>query len=454
MQSSETVPLNATKQTNSYDLDLPTVNNDGERRPFIDDEDDDLSMHSDTSYPDSVEEGLRPTNVGDDVDEEKESSPAAWRTLLGMTLVATGTALFCTNGAIVQKHGGSILQLMLGRYVVQFVLSSILWFWNPWNIRNGSVHWYGDNEKRKYIWLRGAALFATVFFWWRGLELVPLGDGEAILFLSPLTTVIVARILLKEELPWTFIPATIVSFTGLTFICQPSFIFAGTEYEEISWEGVLYLIAAMLCWSASCITVRYVKDASWMQFQFALTTQSIFLWCPLLIAITKLVPGASLIDEAAWSWTWDTWVVMGVIGTFSFLALVCNVNGYQQGEATKVAWMEYLDLVFAFLYQWLYEKDQPDKWELIGCLCLFSTCLINLVEEVYLYCKAKMRQHTETSDEKYMTDGPAMTDLAKTNHETPERKMPGDEREPLLKLVLPATDVRYNGSSEYMSVQH
>lgn len=455
MQVSETAPLNAKKQTNSYDLDLPTVTNDGERRPFIEDDDeDDISVHSDTSYPDSVEEGLRPTNADD---EEEKEQPKAWKTLLGMTLVAVGTALFCTNGAIVQKHGGSILQLMLGRYVVQFVLSSILWFWNPWDIRNGAVHWYGDDEKRKYIWMRGAALFATVFFWWRGLELVPLGDGESILFLSPMTTVIVARVLLKEELPWTFIPAAIVSFTGLTFICQPSFLFAGTEYEEISWEGVLYLIAAMLCWSASCITVRYVKGASWLQFQFALTTQSILIWCPLLIIIAKFVPGASLIDQAAWSWTWDTWVVMGIIGTFSFLALVCNVNGYQQGEATKVAWMEYLDLVFAFLYQWLYEKDTPDRWELIGCMCLLSTCLINLVEEVYLYCRAKATANMEPTDEKYLTDGPAMTDLADTRNSrnsTPEHKMPGDEREPLLKLVLPAVDARYNGGNEYMSIQN
>ena len=180
MQISETAPLNA-KQTNNYDLDLPTVTNDGERRPFIEDEDDDVSVHSDTSFPESVEEGLRPTNVTDADVATTEEEPAAWKTLVGMTLVAIGTALFCTNGAIVQKHGGSILQLMLGRYCVQNILSSCIWISNPCNIRqkgpNGTaaVHWYGDGAATKYIWLRGLALFCTVFFWWRGLELVPLG---------------------------------------------------------------------------------------------------------------------------------------------------------------------------------------------------------------------------------------------------------------------------------------
>merc|ERR1719331_242951 len=72
-----------------------------------------------------------------------------------------------------------------------------------------------------------------------------------------------------------------------------------------------------------------------------------------------------------------------------FLGITLNVIGYQLGDATKVAWMEYLDLVFAFIYQWLYEKDIPDKWEIVGCMCLFSVCFINVGEEMYHYCKSK-----------------------------------------------------------------
>jgi len=234
----------------------------------------------------------------------------------------------------------------------------------------------------------------------------------------------------------------------------PSFIFAGTEYEEISWEGVLYLIAAVACWSASCVMVRTVKEANWLQLEMAVTVQSILVWCPLLIVITQFAPGGSSIDGGQWSFSWDTWVVIAILGVFSFLALMCNVIGYQLGDATKVAWMEYLDLVFAFLYQWLYEKDTPDRWEIIGCMCLLSTCFINLIEELYHYFKAK-NSRRDTLDEKYMEDGPSNTDLAETRNSTPEHKATsGDEREPLLKLVLPATDVRYRGSNEYLSIQH
>ena len=43
---------------------------------------------------------------------------SAKQTLIGMVIVAMGTAIFCTVGAIVQEHGGSVLQLMLGRYIL------------------------------------------------------------------------------------------------------------------------------------------------------------------------------------------------------------------------------------------------------------------------------------------------------------------------------------------------
>ena len=90
---------------------------------------------------------------------------------------------------------------------------------------------------------------------------------------------------------------------------------------------------------------------------------------------------------------------MMIIGILGFLALMLNVIGYQIGDATKVAWMEYLDLVFAFLYQWLYFRDIPTNWEVIGCCMLLSTCLIHLGEEYYHYHQAKKVKRKEDKKE-------------------------------------------------------
>eukprot|EP01084_Bolivina_argentea_P293344 504492_1 len=334
--------------------------------------------------------------IPDDLNEEDmlehldmnhiDKAAEAKKTLLGMVIVAIGTALFCSVGAIVQYHGGSVLQLMLGRYITQNIIAWFIWLcWKP----SSCDHWYGDSPFKLNIWSRGFLLFCTVFCWWRGLELVPLGDGEAILFLSPLVTVIAARLLLGEKLPSTFFLSLVVTLTGLVFICQPTFIFGGDdgEYIALSYEGICFLLGAVVCWSGSCVLVRTAKEAHWLQLEIVATVQSIFIWCPLVILINRLWLHSDELSGGDWDFTMPTGIVMVVIGVLGFAALMFNVIGYQIGDATKVAWMEYLDLVFAFLYQWLYFKNKPTMWEIIGCCALLSTCFIHLGEEYYNYLK-------------------------------------------------------------------
>ena len=140
------------------------------QQPILPSLDNHLSL---TTYDRSAqsESTSYPASIVTEIDESETSR----QTLLGMVLVAIGTALFCTVGALVQYHGGSVLQLMFGRYIVQNVVSWILWCCNPCRLRGDAVHWFGDAPHRKNIWCRGLLLFLTVLFWWRGLELVPLG---------------------------------------------------------------------------------------------------------------------------------------------------------------------------------------------------------------------------------------------------------------------------------------
>jgi len=314
------------------------------------------------------------------------------QTLCGMVLVAIGTLLFCTVGAMVQYHGGSVLQLMLGRYTVQSVISWFLWWCNPCRIRGDALRWFGDSPHRSNIWARGLFLFLTVLFWWRGLEMVPLGDGEAILFLSPMTTVIAARYFLDEALPSTFLLTTALNAAGLVFICRPTMVFGHNAQRPLSWEGVAFLFAAALVWSAAVILVRTAKDAHWLQLEITATTQSVLVWCPLLIAVNQYVLKSDVFGGVEWDLSIQSAAVMAAMGAVGFLALMCNVKGYQMGDATKVAWMEYLDLVFAFLFQWQCFGELPTKWDVLGCALLVSACLVNVAEE-YLRLQRRRNGH-------------------------------------------------------------
>jgi len=393
------------------------------------------------------------------------------RTLMGMLCVAVGTALFCSVGAMVQDHGGSVLQLMFGRYLIQNLISWLFWLANPLQIRGADQKWYGDAEHRKNIWARGFCLFLTVFFWWRGLEMVPLGDGEAILFLNPIVTVIAARLILGEELPTTFAVTTLLSVASLTLICQPSFLHRlASEVPDmphidsapapLSWQGVVCLIASVLAWSAACLLVRSAKAAHWLQLEMAATTQSILIWCPLLTVLSRyIVPELSDSERGAPQWLsslsisggdWDfsvrTFAMVSGMGVLGFLALMLNVVGYQLGEATRVAWFEYLDLVFAFLFQWLYFAQTPNLWEVAGCAGLLSACAVNAAEEYWRFRRSARiakgaREEVLKGDadcdtiDRIFKDVDDIVDMRYVN----EMEVDVDERAPLLNLVLPSS---------------
>ena len=105
--------------------------------------------------------------------------------------------------------------------------------------------------------------------WFRGLQLVPIGDAEAIIFLAPLLIVFVARIYLKEELPKVFTGTFILTVAGIMFVCQvgrylcilyltlffmtlkflynhdtmqPAFLFTNKEAKPVSALGFIFLV--------------------------------------------------------------------------------------------------------------------------------------------------------------------------------------------------------------------
>ena len=75
---------------------------------------------------------------------------------------------------------------------------------------------YGDEGSEIKIWIHGALYWILIFGWYRGLQLVPIGDAEAIVFLAPVLIVILGRLVLKEPLSVVFPGTIILTLSGLS----------------------------------------------------------------------------------------------------------------------------------------------------------------------------------------------------------------------------------------------
>ena len=118
------------------------------------------------------------------------------------------------------------------------VLSFAWWFIKT---PEGHSHWYGESPNKLNINVRGGLYFLLVFGWYRGLELVPIGDAEAIIFIAPLLIVFIARVFLKEPLSKVFPVTLFLTIAGIIFVCQPEFIFGSTTTRPVSIMGLIFL---------------------------------------------------------------------------------------------------------------------------------------------------------------------------------------------------------------------
>ena len=141
--------------------------------------------------------------------------------------------------------------------------------------------------------------------------------------------------------------------------------------------------------------VRTAAGAHWLQMQLVTAVQG-FLITILMILINRFVlesevlsgdvtPGITEIDIKS--------VGLAVaIGLCGFGGMMFYVIGYQIGDATKVASMEYLDLIYGFAFQWFMFGLKPNIYEILGLCCLLSTCIFHLAEEWLHYKNAKRIQ--------------------------------------------------------------
>jgi hypothetical protein len=108
--------------------------------------------------------------------------------LLGMTLVCIATLCVTTCGIISSIWTASFLELVIASNVIQLILAII-----AWNIKRkmeqGSpliTKWYGNAPYHKHVFARGIIRVIAGYGWMRGLQLVPIGNGESIVYLGPI----------------------------------------------------------------------------------------------------------------------------------------------------------------------------------------------------------------------------------------------------------------------------
>jgi len=265
--------------------------------------------------------------------------------LAGVALQLTALATFVAMDTIIKllTAGFAVPQLMWARFLFGFLTVAV-----ALRIATGQVPWRSRAPGLQT--LRSLTLAACNWLFTNALVHIPLADATAVGFASPLFTVTLAAVWLKERVGWRRWAGVAIGLAGVVVLLRPTFIFGG---QPVHWAMLLPLGTAALFAVYQILTRKLagVDDPR--------TT------------ILHTSFAASIVTSAAmpFEWVWPTaesWAAFVLLGVLGGLGHGLLVMAFARAPASLLAPMSYTQMIWAVLAGLLVFGDAPDALTVLG----------------------------------------------------------------------------------------
>jgi drug/metabolite transporter (DMT)-like permease len=206
-----------------------------------------------------------------------------------------------------------------------------------------------------YQILRGIFLMLATFCFFTGLKHMPMADTMAIFYIEPLLVVVLAALLLGERIDLQRVVAVMVGFVGTLIIIRPGFATVDA--------AVLYPLGAGLCFALYIIITRKLAGTA-----NAITTtfQTSAIGALVMTAIIPFVWTAPSLEQ------WSLMVLMAAFGVSGHYLVT---RAYDYAEASLLAPFAYTEILMTIFAGWLFFRDLPDRWTVLGIAILIACAL-------------------------------------------------------------------------------
>jgi drug/metabolite transporter (DMT)-like permease len=203
--------------------------------------------------------------------------------------------------------------------------------------------------------LRSALNLTTMLSFYYALRLLPLADSIAINFAAPLFVTALSGPMLGEHVGIRRWSAVAFGFAGVLLAVQPS-------PSGISLGAGLALLSG-LCWALTIVTSRQISGTE--------SSHTILFYYSLAVVIVLGAAMPSLwIEPSLHDWIW--FIVVGISGSFGQF---CYNQAFRYGEASLVAPLDYLSIVWATLFGFVIFGDIPSWLVLGGAACIIVSII-------------------------------------------------------------------------------
>jgi drug/metabolite transporter (DMT)-like permease len=203
--------------------------------------------------------------------------------------------------------------------------------------------------------LRGLVGVTGMFLGFYAVARLPLATSTAISFTTPLYMIFMAVLFLGEQVRWRRWTATLVGFMGVLAIVRP---FDG----HVDPPTLLALASAFI----ASIAITLVKRLSGTE-----SAATIVFYLSVIATICSAIP-SYFVWQSPGPLDLLLLLLMGLCGGTGQLLIT---QAYAEGEATAVAPVDYLRLLFAILFGYLVFDELPTRWTLIGSAVIIGSTL-------------------------------------------------------------------------------
>jgi drug/metabolite transporter (DMT)-like permease len=201
---------------------------------------------------------------------------------------------------------------------------------------------------------RGLTAVGAMFCNFSSLARLPVVDATAISFVSPLITVALSAIILKERVRIYRWSAVVVGFIGVLVMLAPRLDIGQSAAAATGAVGAALGLLGAFFSAGSTVQTRALTASE--------TTSSIVLYFSLFCALASL---------CTWPFGWitPTWpelAALVTIGIFGGLAHILLTESYRLAPASLVAPFDYTSMLWALLLGFLVFHEVPSALVFIG----------------------------------------------------------------------------------------
>ncbi|ODN00876.1 Solute carrier family 35 member G1 [Orchesella cincta] len=216
------------------------------------------------------------------------------------------------------------------------------------------------------LFFRGVTGASAVTLQFYSLQFISMADSSVIAFSTPVFVSLASHVFLGEKSGFVPVISGVITLLGVGVITRPPLFTGESEFDRETLIGAGLALGCMVLATATFLLLRYLR-----QLHFSLITVIFGFWgsfqsLALSASISKFQPPEGV----------EHWMMAIGLASVTFIGQTCITLAFKFEQAGTVSLCRTCDVLFAYLWQFVFLGVVPDAYSLVGGVIVILGVLV------------------------------------------------------------------------------